>query len=455
MSIEETLYATAYPTKEFFVRMITRDVSLEDSILDLIDNSIDSAWHSEGNPVISLESETDLSAYEVTIHLSPTEFSIIDNCGGMTSSDAEDYAFNFGRPRAKQHDDFSIGVYGIGMKRAAFKLGEAIKIRSTYRKKDDERHSFEVSIDIPEWIKDSTPPWQFPINDCKHLAHDGVEIVVTSLTREVRREFDNPEFRTNLRRTIARDYALHLQRGLKIVLNNKRVIGLPLSLRESDEFKAVRFAHQDKVNEDVRVEFIAGMAGSPPDDLDPIESGDGDRRFGWYVACNGRIVLAADKTSVSGWGSSGWPRWHPQYSGFIGIVLLTAANAADLPLTTTKRSVETTSDVFKRAQIDMRAISTKWIAYTNARKQAADEAKRLEQTTRQVSIYELQSREVVKLPALSRKPRPPSANVNYSVPLDRMISLAREFGNINMPYRTVGLRSFDYAYDDLVSDDDD
>ena len=289
MSLEEQLYATAYPTKEFFVRMITRDVSLEDSILDLIDTSIDSAWHSEGNPVITLESETDLSAYEVTINLSSTKFSIIDNCGGMTLSDAEDYAFNFGRPSAKHHDDFSIGVYGIGMKRAAFKLGESIRIRSTYTEGDDQRNSFEVSIDVPEWTLDSTPPWQFPINDCNHLAHDGVQIVVTSLAREVQREFGNPQFRTNRHRTIARDYALHLQRGIKIILNDKRVTGLPLSLRESDDFKPVRFAHHDKVNEDVRVEFIAGMAGSPPDDLDPIESGDGDRRFGWYVACNGRI----------------------------------------------------------------------------------------------------------------------------------------------------------------------
>jgi hypothetical protein len=34
--------ARAYPTKEFFIEMFTRDISLEDCILDLIDNSIDS-----------------------------------------------------------------------------------------------------------------------------------------------------------------------------------------------------------------------------------------------------------------------------------------------------------------------------------------------------------------------------------------------------------------------------
>ena len=35
--------ADAMPTKDFFVRMITRDISLEDCILDLIDNCLDGA----------------------------------------------------------------------------------------------------------------------------------------------------------------------------------------------------------------------------------------------------------------------------------------------------------------------------------------------------------------------------------------------------------------------------
>ena len=34
-------YASAYPRKNFFIQMFTKDISLEDCILDLIDNSID------------------------------------------------------------------------------------------------------------------------------------------------------------------------------------------------------------------------------------------------------------------------------------------------------------------------------------------------------------------------------------------------------------------------------
>jgi hypothetical protein len=35
--------AVAAPTKQFFVSMLTRDISLEDAILDLIDNCLDGA----------------------------------------------------------------------------------------------------------------------------------------------------------------------------------------------------------------------------------------------------------------------------------------------------------------------------------------------------------------------------------------------------------------------------
>ena len=44
------------------------------------------------------------------------------------------------------------------------------------------------------------------------------------------------------------------------------------------------------------------------------------------------------------------------------------------------------------------------------------------------------------------------ANVHYSVPVSKMKRLATELGNVNMTYRDVGLKSFDYTYDDHVGD---
>ena len=444
----------ANPTKTFFVYMITRDITLEDSILDLIDNSVDSAWESSGSPPITLSDITDLSRYCISIQLSNNKFAIKDNCGGMSLDDAANYAFTFGRRSSQTQAEYSIGVYGIGMKRAVFKLGRQINIRSTFVDADGSKYAFAVPINVDDWLLDDDPPWDFDLDDDDYLEEDGVEIVVGNLNAGAATSFGNPAFVENLRRMIARDYSLHLNRGLRIRVNGKLISSAQIQLRKSDEFVPVRYDYVDQQNgHDVFVEIIGGMAASPPESAEPDEKVDGDKRFGWYVACNGRIVLAADKSTVSGWGTLDWPQWHQQYSGFIGVVFFSSPNATALPLTTTKRSVDVTSEIFLRARRKMRNVSKEWIAYTNARKARLDEAKKKENEAVPVAVQAVQKHETITLPKFEPRPVQQYANVNYSVPLSRMKKLAKAFGRITMTYRDVGKKSFDYAYDDLAEED--
>lgn len=447
--------AIANPTKSFFVRMITRDITLEDCILDLIDNSVDGAWRSEGSRPMGLVDGADLSKYRICIYAYPDHFSIVDNCGGMTLDDAVSHAFSFGRPEAEEHDDYAIGVYGIGMKRAVFKLGNDVRVRSTFAEADGKRLPFAVPINVADWLRNNEPPWDFDIVEDELLSENGVEIRVAELTSGAQSAFDSPAFIQNLRRMIARDYSLHLNRGLRIVLNDVEIPGWTIELRQSEDFKPMRLDYEDEVDgEKVLVEVIGGMAAPPPENSDPSDDDDGDRRYGWYVICNGRIVLAADKTSVSGWGTEDWPQWHRQYSGFIGIILFTAANAAALPLTTTKRSVDSSSEVYRRSRPRMRDVTRQWIGYTNQRKQALEEAKVKESQAAAVTIYDVPKLVAVKLPTFEqRAPTERTANINYAVPVVRLKKLARELGSINMPYREVGIKSFDYTFSDLVGDE--
>src|SRR5687768_14516251 len=86
--------ANANPTKNFFIEMLTRDITLEDAILDLLDNCIDSLSRTKDLPL----SETLLDAKvatkishrfkkqglpKVDIQFDEDEFSITDNCGGI------------------------------------------------------------------------------------------------------------------------------------------------------------------------------------------------------------------------------------------------------------------------------------------------------------------------------------------------------------------------------------
>ena len=121
--------------------MLTRDIRLEDAILDLIDNCLDGALRlgNGGKP--------DYSNYLVKITLAKDHFSIEDNCGGIPREVAKNYAFKMGRePNDNRDSDTeTIGMYGVGMKRAIFKMGRNAIVK-TRHDKDGSQDTYEVPI---------------------------------------------------------------------------------------------------------------------------------------------------------------------------------------------------------------------------------------------------------------------------------------------------------------------
>src|SRR5262245_51610287 len=96
------------PTKELFIDMLTRDIALIPAIIDLVDNSSDGAKR--------LRENGSFKGLWARVEISPEEFRIIDNCGGMTIEVAEKYAFRFGRPPGAPFVKHSVGQFGVGMK---------------------------------------------------------------------------------------------------------------------------------------------------------------------------------------------------------------------------------------------------------------------------------------------------------------------------------------------------
>ena len=461
--------ADASPTKAFFVRMLTRDISLDDCILDLIDNSIDSAWQHAGvRPTAFTPSEL-LKEYRIDIEFDEASFRISDNCGGISLDNAADYAFTFGRKDGtdesssaeSEYDpgedddpdsdpsstDYSVGVYGIGMKRAIFKIGNDITITTTHSD-GSSSDSFAVPIKVQDWLADKTTPWDFDIVPAEPLSNPGVVISVTDLNEESKRRFADPAYeQTLISDILRRDYMIPLMQGLTITVNGNEVGYRPISLLASKDFTPLRETIEDG---QVTIEIIAGMHAAPPDDNDPDGSRQ-DRDSGWYVVCNGRVVLAADRTTSTGWGLKGFPQWHGQYSGFIGIVLFSAADPSLLPMTTTKRNVDVSSAVYQRTVNQMMKPTRSWIDYTNVRKTAIERAKKLEESAKPIEASNVTQNSSVVLPKITTK-RTRVANVNYSVPLNKMKSLAEALGDTGMSYRDVGIASFEYTYNDHVDD---
>jgi hypothetical protein len=77
----------ARPTKEFFISMLTKDIELSRSIIDLVDNALDGARR--------LRKNQDYDGLVVKIEATRQHFKVEDNCGGIDIDLAREVAFRF------------------------------------------------------------------------------------------------------------------------------------------------------------------------------------------------------------------------------------------------------------------------------------------------------------------------------------------------------------------------
>lgn len=436
------LKAHAAPTKEFFVRMITKDIDLEDCILDLIDNCLDGARRSSA----SAPDATRYAGFAARIDVEPGCFKIEDNCGGIGVDQAIDYAFHFGRRKDAPPGDHAIGLYGIGMKRAIFKMGNAISIRSSTAK-----DSFCTDIDVDAWL--SKPPlkgadgtlhedWDFDLDEAPPLAHPGTQISITELHPEVSRQFADPTFRNGLIRIVSRDYAQFITKGFSITINGTSVAGFRFAVRESEEIKPLRTQYVDETG--VRVEIIAGMAAPPPDDLNPMERRSETDYYGWFVLCNDRVIVASDKGEQTGWGEGGGPQWHYQYNGFLGIVEFAADDPTLLPWRTTKRDVDDTNPAYRRALVKMREAARAWVKYTNDRRVDIDRAKQAEAQAVARPIFSVERNDALRMPTPTVARKVLYSSIQYTKPVGEIERAKRLLKSPRMSNARLGEATFDY-----------
>ncbi len=441
----------ASPTKQFFVHMITRDIDLEDAVLDLLDNCIDGArgYLAEKDQAANgceHRTQSNLNDFHAEISLASEAFTIKDNCGGISIDNARSYAFHFGRrPDAPKTVEGSIGLYGIGMKRAVLKMGKKITIRSSTKSE-----AFLVSINVDNWLKD-TKTWDFQLVQEQPWQEPGTIITVETLREAIAESFSDDVFINRLRETIARDYSfIMIENGFSVRLNGRKVIPYGFALKQSDEIKPASISYVDKKHEeaDVIVEITAGMADAPPDDTSPETSeGEGRRStnyYGWFVVCNNRVVLAGDKTGRTVWDDEGFPNWHTQYNGFMGIVRFTSLDPNRLPWTTTKRDIEVNSPIYRRAIVKMKDVTREWTKYTGRRKKNIAEAKEKEKIADSMPIQQVEERQQMLLPSIAAEPRVRMANISYQKPVSDVEKVREALNSPSLPYSEVGRRTFEY-----------
>ncbi len=322
------------PTKLFFIKMITRDISTRDAILDLLDNSIDGA---------SRINKNDYTGLWIKITLNENEMIIEDNCGGFSLDIAKKYAFRFGRPEEADSLGGTIGRFGVGMKRALFKMGIQFEVES----QTDNDH-FQIDVDVNVWkaaveeversdgTKETIESWDFQYENITdktaNLKSSGTYIRVTNLYPEVAESFRDNAFLNALENDIEKLLNFSLEKGIEIKFNDKQLSKKEVLIFSEDNEPFVATGSKDSVN--YKVLAGLGKTGEP-------------KVSGWNVYCNDRLVLEANTNDITGWGTGSIPQFNNDYAMFRGIVFLDSDDPINLPLTTTKKGVDTTSEVYR------------------------------------------------------------------------------------------------------------
>lgn len=434
----------ASPTKDFFIYMITRDIPLTRAVLDLVDNSVDGAR--------MLRPAGDYNGLWIRLEVSSHQFRIADNCGGIPVDIARNYAFRFGRPSDAPLTPGSVGQFGVGMKRAFFKLGYHFNVTST-----TETSRFVVDVDVNEWktsARDAdTDNWHFAFDELNEGAQDipadsiGTIAQVDDLHPSVAESFGLDSFIIKLKQEIATAHAVSLDRGLIISVNTIPLTHDPQHLFVSEDIQPACIVRQYPPEPE---------PGAPPVKV-KILAGIGERSLhdaGWSLFCNGRLVLRADQTAQTVWGQAhNMRQYHPDFAFFRGYAYFDSDNAALLPWTTTKTGVDTDSQLYRAAQQLMIEATKPVLIFLSAlaREKAQFDNGEISALPLQNALRAAHEKAVDEVPALDtfRAPTPPPPpsgppmqRIQYSKPADDVEKAKRLLGVTT--FTAVGERTFDY-----------
>ena len=363
----------ASPVKSFFVTMLTRDIQLEEAILDLLDNCVDGILRSKGS-----NGTKPYGGFKADIDFDSDSFTISDNCGGIPW-DLHNYAFKMGRSPDRPSDaPGSVGVYGIGMKRAIFKIGKHCLIST--RNAEDQ---YEVEI-TPAWLIDEAT-WKIPVNEADiSTDYDGTTIVVGELYPGIAKTFGEgaKSFSSELKRMIATHYAFIIEKGFEVKVNGEPVRPRTTNIVYDDTARddAIRPFIFKTTTDGVDVYLTVGFTRPLPSESEIEDELEAPKyssiEAGWTILCNDRAVLYCDRSELTGWGEAGVPRYHTQFIAISGIVDFRSEDPSKLPTTTTKRGIDASSPLYLQVKNKMREGMSIFTDYTNKWKGKGEESKR-------------------------------------------------------------------------------
>jgi DNA topoisomerase VI subunit B len=190
----------AVPSKRLFLSIIA-DYDLRRSICELVDNGLDE-WVRRGRP----------SGICINIILDRLQqtISVIDNAGGLPREELLNVV-GPGHTGSKQSDE-TIGIFGVGTKRAVVALGQDIKITTRHSKGG----TFRIEFD-DDWLKEDDN-WILQVYQVDEIAAGTTRVEISRLRLHLTEEEEE-----NLRDHLEATYARFLT-DVRIELNGEPLV---------------------------------------------------------------------------------------------------------------------------------------------------------------------------------------------------------------------------------------
>ena len=321
------------PTKKLFIDILTRDIHIRDCILELLDNAVDSYTRNEID-----------EKREIRLNFDKNELSIFDNCGGIDKKKLQEEVFRFGTKDFLNNVP-TIGLYGIGLKRSIFKLGELIVFET-----DDGKDYCKLEIDVNDWLKkkdkEGNDIWDIELTETSTTRlingqKPYTRIKVKNLRYETAETFTT-KFETDLKETIKIYYSRYIQKDkIDFFVNNEKQSGFEIKVKASDDFKPVKVEDE---YEGIKITIFCWL--DLREDQKRVIKEQGHQ--GWNVFMNERLVIFDDTSEDTGWlGKQPFlPKFHSIYNQFRGIVFLNTNDPSNLPINTSKTGFDKESKVY-------------------------------------------------------------------------------------------------------------
>jgi len=430
----------ARPTKKLFIKILTRDISVKACILDLIDNSVD-AYIRNG----------ETKRREIRLNISKDKFEIWDNCGGIEYNFLKNTVFRFGADIKR--DKPTLGIYGIGMKRAILKMGKKILMET-----DDGKSFSKIYLDVKKWCKSDN--WKIPFEHFKDSRLSPSEkpytkIVVTDLYDNIKEKFNLTSFINSIEQAIHITYAFFITEHIAFYLNNDIEIPPFIIKARSDKFYKPSKYQGNFEGVDFEITCF----------IDPTEgrTTKGLGKRGWNVFFNKRLILAEDTTGITGWsGVPDLPRYHPIYNEFRGTVFISSKDPSKLPLNTSKTGLDTETSIYDHIRNKMIKTARPLIDYLSRKYDedketldeieekvmAEEESKTIEKKesdeANYVTLDEIEVGSEFKAPE-KQKPKIKMSNIYYKRP-EKLVKKVKQ--NLKAySLKEVGEKTFDYYVD--------